>query len=70
MNTRDMPVFVTVTSEMETAGLQELFEAGIGGDASHLVSSIYMAMEYQRLASLGELGPVTDEAIQILKSQG
>lgn len=66
---RDRPVFVVVSDEMERAGLAELADLVLEADAGYLVRSLYMAMEYQRLASLGVLGPVTDDAIEVLKGQ-
>ena len=64
----DRPVFVLVSASMESAGLDELRENHFG-DPAYLVRSIYMAMEYARLASLGKLGAVTDESIQVLKRE-
>jgi len=68
---RDKRVFVTVSPEMERAGLHELRYGEHAGDDAYLVRSIYMAMEYERLDLLGELAPLTDDALQaFIKDQG
>jgi hypothetical protein len=41
---------VSVTPDMEKAGLQEFYEVGLD-DPAYLVRSIYMAMQYEWLVS-------------------
>jgi hypothetical protein len=62
-------VFVTVTPEMEKAGVDELRTLSSETDLGYVARSLYMAMEYQRLASSGELGSLTDEAVKVFKRE-
>jgi hypothetical protein len=62
-------VFVTVTPEMEKAGVDELRSSAGETDLGYVARSVYMAMEYQRLASSGELGGLTDEAVKVFKRE-
>lgn len=54
MDTKEEAKVVEITPAMEKAGLRELHEVGLT-DPVYLVRSIYMAMEYERLDSAGEL---------------
>ena len=56
--------FVVVSPAMEAAGLERTREL-LGEDLRYIVSSIYLAMEYERLAALGQLSGLDKEAIQI-----
>jgi hypothetical protein len=44
-----------VTKEMIKAGLETIDELALRNDRAYLVEAIYLAMEYQRLDSLGQL---------------
>lgn len=57
--------FVQVTGEMISAGLERAFELRGEDDPRYLVSAIYLAMEYQRLHSLGQLTSLGDEVREI-----
>lgn len=63
----DKPAFVIVTPAMEKAGVEELREQAGEPDLAYVARSVYMAMEYQRLADAGQLGDLTDEALKDLK---
>ena len=63
-------IFVTITPEMEKAGIEELRNALGTGDFQLVVRNIYEAMAYMRLDSLGLLRPFADDALKIHKGQG
>lgn len=49
------PRLVEVTPAMTIAGVDRLKELANEPDQAYVVSAVYMAMEYQRLDSAGEL---------------
>jgi hypothetical protein len=60
--------YVFVTDEMKRAAIDRALELASENDLGYLVSAIYMAMEYERLDSLGQLSGFSDESIEV--SQG
>jgi hypothetical protein len=54
-NKEPIEVIEPVTPAMIKAGLQTIDELALQNDRAYLVESIYLAMEYQRLDSLGQL---------------
>ena len=56
---------IEITPAMVKAGLDELRERQGDSDLAYLVGAIYMAMEYERLDSLGQLRGFFDKNRQI-----
>jgi hypothetical protein len=64
---RDRPAqveIVEVTPEMIAAGLERAREVA-GEPPEYVVSAIYLAMEYERLGSLGQLSRLGDQALKV-----
>ena len=57
--------FVQITREMISAGLERALELRGEADPHYFVSAIYLAMEYQRLDSLGQLTSLGDEVRKV-----
>lgn len=56
---------VVVSDEMRAAGIERATELMGEPDLGYLVSAIYLAMEYQRLDSLGQLSRFGQEALKV-----
>ena len=57
--------YIEVTVAMKTAGLRELHERLMDNDLDYLVTSIYLAMEYERLDSLGQLSSLNNHRLNV-----
>lgn len=56
---------VGVTPEMRAAGVERATELMGEPDIGYLVSAVYLAMEYQRLDSLGQLSRFGQQAFKV-----
>jgi hypothetical protein len=57
--------FVVVSPEMEKAGVERARELLGETDLRYFVSAIYLAMEYERLAMLGQLRGFTNQPLKV-----
>jgi hypothetical protein len=59
--------FVIVSLGMERAGLETARELA-GEDPAYIVRAVYLAMEYERLDTNGQLSGLDKEAIQVCQT--
>lgn len=59
---------VEVTQEMRAAGIERAAELMGEPDLGYIVSAIYLAMEYQRLDSLGQFSRFGNQTLKVRQS--
>jgi hypothetical protein len=62
---RRVKLIPPITDRMVAVGTKELGDFTLDADLADVVKSVYSAMEYERLASLGQLSGLFDNSLKI-----